>query len=590
MFPKLRRRLANNPSSVTVPLAHLVTSNYPPSDAEETLVRSTIQAMRGEITALQLQIDNYSSHLGSINTLQDRKATIIKDITAHESIISPLRKLPPELLRVIFQKTYWDPATTFTLPWSLSQVCRSWRTVAHATPILWSCITIDFSTKPTKLRSQEDKLKLILQRSAYADLRISIRGAMKQGDKRLSLLLILIAHSERWRYLNLELTITTETIMALRAVHGHLPRLSQLHLKFRRLDLPITGITIDMFGIAPRLETVVINNVLRSVAQVIVPLNQLNSYVSKTFPCVGSGLNTSLAAFSNLVHFETYWENAIGPQEPCITFPRLKVLVITFSFTTENSADGFFERLTLPSISEIIVLGQASDIVHPLSSMISRSLPCNLRTLSITTTNLENPGDLRSLLLLTPQLKYLRIPHPSHLDLPNLFAASGNQILLPKLQSLHVAVSTFILDLPSFSSPVDTFIAARVEISSNVRARSRLKTLQLNFLTEVACRNAYFAVQPFPQVDELDRDVLALIKSWKNRLVEDIPHLSCRPTPRRILINLMHWHRLDQLFNAIEGYDIPTSGSLHVRHSLSPPRTLRTNLWGKLSRSRNCIS
>jgi len=584
MFPKLRRRIANNPSSV--PLAHLLTTNYPPSDVEETLIRSTIQAMRGEITALQLQIDNYSCHLGSITTLQDRKATLIKDITAHESVISPLRKLPPELLQVIFQKTYWDPATTFTFPWSLSQVCRSWRTVVHSTPILWSCITIDFGTKLTKLRSQEDRLKLILQRSAYTDLRISIRGTMNQGDKRLSLLLILIAHSERWRYLNLELTITTETIMALRAVHGHLPRLSQLHLKFRRLK-PITGITIDMFGIAPRLETVVINNVPRSVAQVIVPLHQLNSYVSRTLPYMGSGLNTSLAAFSNLVHFETYWENAIDPQEPCITFPRLKVLVITFSLTTDNSADGFFERLTLPSISEIIVLGQASGIFPPLSSMISRSLPCNLRILSITTTTLENPGDLRSLLLLTPQLKYLRIPHSLHLDLSNLFTASGNQILLPKLQSLHVAVSTFIL--PSFSSPLDTFIARRVEIPSNVRARSRLKTLQLNFLTEFACRNAYFAVQPFPQVDELDRDVLALIKSWKDRLVEDIPHLSCRPTPQRMFINLMHWHRLDQLFNAIEGYDIRTSGYLHVRYSLSPPRTLRTNLWGDLSRSRNCI-
>jgi hypothetical protein len=32
-----------------------------------------------------------------------------------------------------------------------------------------------------------------------------------------------------------------------------------------------------------------------------------------------------------------------------------------------------------------------------------------------------------------------------------------------------------------------------------------------------------------------------------------------------MLINLMHWRRLDQLFSTIEGYDIPTSGYLHVR-------------------------
>ena len=571
MFVKLRRRTTNNPLSV--PLAQLLTSNNPPSDMEETHVRSTIQAMRGEITALELETNNYSSHPGSVTTLEDRKATVIKSITAHESIISPLRKLPPELLQLIFLKTYWDTATTPTLPWSLSQVCRSWRMIVHTTPILWSRITISLDTKLTRLRPQEDRLKLILQRSGNADLRISICGIMNQGDKRLSLLLILVAHSERWRYLKLELTIATETIMALQAVHGHLPRLSQLHLKFWRPKRPIT---IDMFGIAPQLETVVIDNVLRSI-RVVVPLHQLRSYVCKTIPYAGSGLNASLAAFSNLVHFETNWERTIDPLEPRITFPRLKVLIIVFNFNPVNSSDGFFERLILPSISEIIVRGQADGIALPILSMISRSLPCNLRTLSITTTTLDNPSDLTSLLLLTPQLKYLRIPLPRHFELSNLFATSERPVLLPKLQSLHILVTNFI---PlSFSSPLATFIATRVETPSNARASYRLKTLKLSFLTESACRAAYFAIQPSPEVGELDRDVLALVTSWKSRLVEDIPHLSRRPTPQWMLINLMHWRRLDQLFNNIEGYDIPESSYLHVRDFFSVLRTLLTNLW-----------
>ncbi|KIM45499.1 hypothetical protein M413DRAFT_24692 [Hebeloma cylindrosporum] len=591
MLSRLRndRRTTNNPPSVPGPLDHLLTSNNPPSYVEETLARNTIQALRDSLPALQLEIDNHASHPGSL-TLEDRKATIIKDIAAHEAIISPWRKLPSDILRAIFQKTI-----TLTPPWALSQVCRPWRTLIHSTPTLWSCITIDFNTKPTRhpseenrlkqilqrsankqsantdlwIRSQEDRLKLVLQRSANADLHISIRGIMNQGDKRLSLLLILVAHSERWRYLHLELTLDTEAVTALQAVKGHLPRLSQLHLKFWKIKEPTI---IELFSIAPRLETVIIDNVFRDV-RVAIPVHQLSTYTCKSTPYVGSGLNNSLTAFSNLVHFECYWEHSVDPLAPRITFPRLKVLIIVFSFNVINPAGGFFDQLILPSISEIIVWGQADGVALPMLEMISRSQPCNLRTLSITSITLESTGDLASFLRLTPQLKFLRIPLSPNVDLSHLFTASDSPVLLPKLQSLHIVVSDF--SLPSFSS-LAPFIATHVEMPSS--ARFRLKTLQLNFLTEFACRTAYSAIQPLPAVGELDSDILALINSWKKRLVEDIPHLSRQLTPQKMFTNLtQHWHRLDQLFKTIEGYNIPTSGYLHVRDLFSIPN-LTANL------------
>jgi hypothetical protein len=568
MFSKVLRRKTSKPSSA--PLVHLLTSNSPPSNVEEILARNTIQALRDSLTVLQLEIDNYLSDPRTAATdLEGHKAAIIKSISAHESIISPLRKLPPELLQVIFQKTYWDLVTTFNLPWSLSQVCQSWRIIVHATPILWSCITIVFHTKPTSLRSQEARLRFILQRSLNVDLRVSIRGNLGylEDDKRLSLLLILMAHSERWGYLSLDFTLVESTIY-LQAVKNHLPKLSQLHLKF---GIPEgLAMTVDMFSIAPRLETVIIGHVhnLRSIRVIVpLPLQQLSSYV-RTVP--GESI-TSLAAFSHLVHLETVWERTVDPLEPRITFPRLKVLVIFFSHSNRNSANGFFERLILPCISEIIVQGQADGVTFPLSSMISRSLPCNLCTLSITATTPENPSDLTSLLLLTPRLKDLRIHLSSYLD---PFAALKSPAFLPKLQSLCIVVPQFFP--PSLSSALATFIATRVE--SHTKEESRLRNLQLRFVTEFTCRTAYFAMQPSPQVGELDSDMLALINSWKKRLLEDIPHLSRHPIPQKMFINkLMHWRRLDQLFTTIEGYDIPTSGYLHVR-VFSMQRTMHANL------------
>jgi len=559
MFSKLQRRTGNNPSST--PLSHLLTSNDSPSDAEETLVRNTIKAMRGEIIALKLKIDNYSSYSRSVNTLEDRKATIIRNITAHESIISPLRRLPPELLQVIFLQTHWDPQTTSTLAWSLSQVCRSWRTIVHDTPILWNYITINFNKKPTKLHPQEDRLKLILQRSGNVDLRISISGIMNQGDRRLSLLLILMAQSERWRYLNL--TLTAKTVMVFQDVKGRLPRLSGLHLKFWRTKGPITIIDIDMFSIAPRLEKVTIDN---DRLRVILPLHQLSSYIHKGLPGqIGTPNANSLPAFSNLVYLEIYWDSehtdsiVADSLEPRITLPRLEVLVITFSLfnTAKYPAKVFFERLILPSIKEIDVHGRAYGAVLAISSMISRSLPCNLRTLSITAVNSASQGHLTLLLHLTPQLERLEIPLPPHRDLSNLLESP---ILAPRLQSLHI----LMLDSSLLSFFHLTPLIAILEMLSNAEEFRTLRTLQLRFTTESMCRDGYFAIQPSPQVGGLDKEVLALINSWKHILLEGIPHLSRRPTPHRILFNLTHWRQLDQVFSTIEGYGISASGYLHV--------------------------
>ena len=172
--------------------------------------------------------------------------------------------------------------------------------------------------KPTKLRLQKARLKFILQRSSNVDLRVSNRGGVSQlkYDNRGSLLLILMAHSERWGYLDLDFT-DAKRIVSLQAVKGHLPRLSQLHIKFRISS----SITLDMFSMAPRLETVVLSNVFTldssNRAIVLLPLQQLSSYTR----AVPGELVISLATFSHLVHLETMWERTIDLLEPRITFP-----------------------------------------------------------------------------------------------------------------------------------------------------------------------------------------------------------------------------------------------------------------------------
>ena len=115
----------------------------------------------------------------------------------------------------------------------------------------------------------------------------------------------------------------------------------------------------------------------------------------------------------------------------------------------------------------------------------------------------------------------------------------------------------------SFVSLLAKFITTQIESEE-----SHLRTLQPEFPGEYECRAAYLAMQSSPEVGELDDDVLALVNSWKKRLVEEeIPQLSHRSPHKTFINKLVHSSRLNQLFNAIEGYDIPTSGYLHVSDS-----------------------
>ncbi|KAJ7157392.1 hypothetical protein C8R46DRAFT_860111, partial [Mycena filopes] len=61
----------------------------------------------------------------------------------HRAILSPVRRVPPELLCEIFSLTVQnDGDAPKQPPWYLGQVCGLWRHSALSLPSLWSSITI----------------------------------------------------------------------------------------------------------------------------------------------------------------------------------------------------------------------------------------------------------------------------------------------------------------------------------------------------------------------------------------------------------------------------------------------------------------
>ncbi|KAJ7706698.1 hypothetical protein B0H17DRAFT_910311, partial [Mycena rosella] len=109
-----------------------------PSGGEWTLASAYIDELEPDIVSLDQ----------ALALLSQRRAALAQSLHAHKSIISPLRRLPPEILGEIFSFAvhaayYFGDISEVSgpisqqAPWVLTRVCRRWAAVALATPALW---------------------------------------------------------------------------------------------------------------------------------------------------------------------------------------------------------------------------------------------------------------------------------------------------------------------------------------------------------------------------------------------------------------------------------------------------------------------
>jgi hypothetical protein len=183
-----------------------------------------LSSMERETTALltrqacedQKEIDR------QIHALQKRRRKLDQYRSQWQSLCSPIRKLPNELLSMIFVycgtfMTLDDTSgSATTLPgFDLELVCTHWRKVALSTPSLWSCLNIRlylynwdaFDVPPVAhslWRTAKDTLQMFLQRSGDAPLDIALHiGTSRFKDS--PALVLLFSHAHRWRTFKLTL-------------------------------------------------------------------------------------------------------------------------------------------------------------------------------------------------------------------------------------------------------------------------------------------------------------------------------------------------------------------------------------------------
>ncbi|KAJ6458404.1 hypothetical protein C8R47DRAFT_149150 [Mycena vitilis] len=185
--------------SESLELTRLLTSNDPPLESELPSIRDLIGDGQDRIKVLDAQIGSLKAQMRELRTslsqYQSRREEVAKSVRRHQSVISPIRRVPAELICEIFLVASSSEDGVIKPPWYLGQICRSWRNHAILYPALWVSLTVGRDVGLTLWRLKEQLL-----RSGNAAIDIIWRC----GDDHPRLMDLLLPHSSYWRSLRFE--------------------------------------------------------------------------------------------------------------------------------------------------------------------------------------------------------------------------------------------------------------------------------------------------------------------------------------------------------------------------------------------------
>ncbi|KAI3610079.1 hypothetical protein WG66_007368 [Moniliophthora roreri] len=221
---------------VEVLLRH--TALPPDRDIIEQLVSDTEKKLAG----YQVQIDKLRV---SLTFLEYKRDGLKKKLSQYRSLLSPVHRLPPEILQNIFtmfndllEEERWLRPSEMAPALAVSRVCGRSRDIALSIPSIWSSVAIRFEewndqeyrrmnllTRLYVDHSQKSPLNLILHFDKLLNLDYNV------GTIPIPILKTLVQHSERWH--TIEFRFITQAVMAhqvFKPITGHLPILTSLRL------------------------------------------------------------------------------------------------------------------------------------------------------------------------------------------------------------------------------------------------------------------------------------------------------------------------------------------------------------------------
>ncbi|KAJ7126802.1 hypothetical protein C8R44DRAFT_733530 [Mycena epipterygia] len=380
----------------------LLESNSAPSETEARAIREIIvsketlmEQLEGEIEQAQVALDAVierraqaaeeagpsSGVLDNFDADIESARSVLKDLLAerdqthqtleaHRALLSPIRRMPPEVLGEIFihclpKETYITPSVA-QCPLLLTQISSNWRCVALATPALWASIAVNLS-----ISSCLPNLCLIetwIARSGSCPLSFHIAESIQKDYYNAgmitsaSVLELFAPHYNRWQHIRLDY-LDWRIDTGFSKLPGGIPppSLESLHLA-RDFWRPTEQEQLSLMLSAPRLRncTWISNTDLGTFRAPFPQLAKLfleRPLIAEDFMRILSeGTNLALCQFFVLASFGS---NLAPPTVPFVLRHNLRSLDLT--------ADLFgrlFNQLELPCLTELSVR-RFNNVPHP---------------------------------------------------------------------------------------------------------------------------------------------------------------------------------------------------------------------------------
>ncbi|KAJ7063640.1 hypothetical protein C8F01DRAFT_85897 [Mycena amicta] len=353
------------------PMSLALRSNYYPEPSEATRILQVMSLIDSHLESYEPEISRIQ---GILDALLDRKAQLQRFKECCGSVTSPIRKLPPEILQIIFLTCMGGKPDIIPV---VGQICQHWRNITLDTPELWSNISVG-RTRFVTNRKYHSLASLFLERSAKRPLLITLRQPANA-----TLIELLAQHTERWKTLRLScVQFSFYSSLALHAPSfNSLEALEILHQStLDRQNIP-SPVSLTR---APKLWRVILKDPLRFWE---LPWRQLTDVQYDT-TLVQDGIDL-LRKCSNIVKCSLGGLQQASAKEidASIRLPHLESLRLAVDSATvvrqaHTIMTPFFARLSVPKLTSLELVGQWSP--DEFVDFLTRN-DCKLAHLSLAT-------------------------------------------------------------------------------------------------------------------------------------------------------------------------------------------------------------
>ncbi|KIM86640.1 hypothetical protein PILCRDRAFT_815871 [Piloderma croceum F 1598] len=405
------------------------------SSSETALIESTYRETHSSIS----QLDDGGSQL----LHQQQARHTYRQTLGHGALLSPVQRLPPELLGAIFELCL--PINCYKkgvhravmLP---SHICRHWRSVALSIPRLWSKIVL--YVNDWAVESKTALVTAWMSRSGGSSLSISLNGSNVRP-----ILDVILLHCDRWQHI--DLFIPPKMLQCFEQANGHFDRLETLQICSSSFHIETFHPPRRIFESAPKLRTLSFKSGF-TWKSFDIPWAQITDFDGGICEIrVGECLEM-LQCLGNVQKLR------IRLRPPGVDRPILRPFILDFHSLISlhlwkgGNIGALFDHLTLPNLRDLALDDSIADEWPQAQfiSFLSRSSP-PLSEFSIgSSDDCMADNNLIEILQHTPSLRFLSLKYfdceacmdGSLLDRlsPRMLENGEIDCLIPKLETIFV--------------------------------------------------------------------------------------------------------------------------------------------------------